>query len=333
MNVIETCAAPSSETARIVETGAPENDIRAFRRCLGQYPTGVTVVTAAHDGQLGGVTANSFTSLSIEPPLVVWALQKSSQSFPIFSSAAYFSINILATDQIDVSQKFAKSSPDKFSGVGFSAGLGGAPILHGAAAVLECKRHAQHDAGDHVLLIGQVETFTRFEAEALAFQNGRYAATLEHPAMRSGKPLTEAASLHFHHFFVVLLSRAYHHMQKMMDHAREQKGLDFNESRLLSVVSAYPGRGLDGLLPATFLGRQSAEDALGALIDRGFVERDAAGTLSLTAMGGQILKALMQTTKSVEDEMLSRIPAHELDAARRMLTELVAGDGLGGKLS
>src|SRR5690606_14777471 len=107
--------AHEAEGMRAPDIGDPATDGRGFRRALGQYATGVTVVTASADGEAGGVTANSFASVSMDPPLVLWSLQKSSQSYHIFTKATHFAVNVLASDQIELSQRFAKSGPDKFN--------------------------------------------------------------------------------------------------------------------------------------------------------------------------------------------------------------------------
>ena len=153
-------------------------DTREFRRALGTFPTGVAVVTArAPSGAFVGLTINSFSSLSLEPPLVLWALNGASPSLGAFDRAPYFAINILAEDQIDLSRRFATAGGNKFAHLDVRAGIEEVPLLAGCAAHLECRTQARHNGGDHVLFIGQVE---RFEYDArkrpLVFYAGRYHA-------------------------------------------------------------------------------------------------------------------------------------------------------------
>ncbi len=160
---------------------APNFDKRQLRDVLGTFVTGVTVVTTYDkEGKAHGVTANSFSSVSLDPPLVLWSQSLTSKSYPAFRDSEHFAINILADDQIALSNHFAKSSDDKFSGIEHSAGLGGVPVLHGAAAHLECVKVASYPGGDHVVFLGRVERMRRSSGRPLAFGSGRYMVASSH---------------------------------------------------------------------------------------------------------------------------------------------------------
>ena len=117
-----------------------EFDAREFRSALGAFATGVTVVTAAApDGSRTGVTANSFNSVSLDPPMILWSLARNSRSLAIFERAAYWSVHILAADQDHLSNHFAKSGTDKFAGLEIETGIGGVPLLKHYATRLQCK--------------------------------------------------------------------------------------------------------------------------------------------------------------------------------------------------
>jgi len=153
-------------------------DALEFRKALGTFPTGVAVVTTrAANGAFVGLTINSFSSLSLEPPLVLWSLQLASPSLGAFDRARHFAVNILAEGQVELSRRFASQVPNKFSDLEVHAGIEGVPLIAGCAARLECRAAARHNGGDHVLFIGQVE---RFEYDArkrpLVFYAGRYHA-------------------------------------------------------------------------------------------------------------------------------------------------------------
>ncbi|WP_244817479.1 flavin reductase family protein [Caballeronia sp. Lep1P3] len=163
--------------ASLLERGRPLDDSRAFRRCLGQYPTGVAVITASHDSGLVGMTVNSFASVSLDPPLILWSIRRESRSVEAFQSAEHFVVNVLAHDQIEVSNWFCKGHPEKFEQVAWEAGLGGAPLIHGAVAHLECQRVSIQEAGDHLILIGEVKQYAHFDGKPLTFSNGEYAMT------------------------------------------------------------------------------------------------------------------------------------------------------------
>jgi len=154
----------------------PPMDSQQFRAALGLFATGVTVVTVrAADGGLVGLTANSFNSVSLDPPLVLWSLARRAGSMPVFTRGSHYAINILAADQKDLAQRFATRDIDRFAGVDWREGAGGAPVLAGAVAVFECANRSRYEEGDHVIFVGEVERCTaRSGAQPLIFHGGRY---------------------------------------------------------------------------------------------------------------------------------------------------------------
>ena len=153
-------------------------DIREYRDALGRFATGVTVITTANgDGQLFGLTANSFTSLSLDPPLVLFCLDNNAQSFEAFNDACHFAVNILSEKQQHLSSRFAKSGPEKWEGVAFDAGHTGSPILPGSLACMECKVSSISEGGDHVIVIGEVLRMERTQEDVmpLLYYRGGYA--------------------------------------------------------------------------------------------------------------------------------------------------------------
>lgn len=156
---------------------APSFSARDFRAALGMFATGVTIVTARNaEGLPVGLTANSFNSVSLSPPLVLWSLARSAGSMPDFERGSHYAINILAADQRALAERFAsKTVVDRFSGVAFREGAGGAPILEGSAAVFECFNRSRYEEGDHVIFVGEVERCgRRTGAQPLIFHGGRY---------------------------------------------------------------------------------------------------------------------------------------------------------------
>jgi flavin reductase (DIM6/NTAB) family NADH-FMN oxidoreductase RutF len=156
-------------------------DQRNYRDALGSYPTGVTVV-AARDrrGRPVGITVNSFTSVSLEPPLVLWSIARSSANFADFAEASHFSVNVLAEDQVEISQRFARAGGDKFTGLRYTEGLAQIPLIPGSLAQLECATEARHDGGDHVIIIGRVLRIAWRDGEPLVFHRGRYRIAADH---------------------------------------------------------------------------------------------------------------------------------------------------------
>ena len=145
------------------------------------FATGVTVVTArTPSGELVGLTANSFNSVSLNPPLVLWSLAQAAGSMPALAQGSHYAINILAADQKDLAERFASKLQDRWADVGFSDGASGAPLLHGTAASFECFNRSRYEEGDHVIFVGEVERCNhRPGASPLLFHGGRFYT--EHP--------------------------------------------------------------------------------------------------------------------------------------------------------
>ena len=160
---------------------APNFSGAEFRNALGMFATGVTIVTArAGDGTLVGLTANSFNSVSLSPPLVLWSLAQTAGSMAAFSTGSHYAIHILGADQQDLAKQFASRQGDRFAGVQFTDGTGGAPLIHGVAATFECFNRSRYEEGDHVIFVGEVERCTyQPGASPLLFHGGKFYA--EHP--------------------------------------------------------------------------------------------------------------------------------------------------------
>jgi flavin reductase (DIM6/NTAB) family NADH-FMN oxidoreductase RutF len=152
-------------------------DTEAFRRAMSSFATGVTVITAARvDGGSVGVTVNSFCSVSLEPPMVLWCLQTNANRFRHFQSASHFNVNVLASDQLWLAQRFAGRRSDRFSDIPHRLSASGAPLIAGCAALLECRTCAVHPGGDHAILLGEVEGLATLDRACLVFHHGRFVA-------------------------------------------------------------------------------------------------------------------------------------------------------------
>jgi 3-hydroxy-9,10-secoandrosta-1,3,5(10)-triene-9,17-dione monooxygenase reductase component len=151
-------------------------DVQEFRSALGSFATGVTVVTTATEDQMPvGVTASSFNSVSLDPPLVLWSLAKKSNSLGAFQESGHFAVHILSSAQEDLSNSFAKSGTDKFGDVNWQPGQLGSPTLSEYAAKFECRTMHQYEGGDHIIFVGEVVAFEKRDHAPLLFYRGRYA--------------------------------------------------------------------------------------------------------------------------------------------------------------
>ena len=166
----------------------PSVDADTLKHAMGAWTTGVVVVTASHlDGRDAGLVMVSLAPVSLDPPLVLWSVDRGSGSLDVWLEAPAFALHLLAADQEALAWQFARKGPEKFQGLELRRGATGAPLLDGAAAVLECAVHAQHDGGDHVILVGRVVATETSERPPLVMHAGRI-----HHGLTSDRPKESA---------------------------------------------------------------------------------------------------------------------------------------------
>jgi flavin reductase (DIM6/NTAB) family NADH-FMN oxidoreductase RutF len=154
-----------------------------LRRAFGHYPTGVTVITTTTpDGQRVGMTANSFSSLSLEPPLVLWSIAKTSTNFEVFRRARNFAVHVLHSGQSQLAKQFATKDIDRFEGIVCAEGRSGAPLLCDYHACFDCETHEVLEGGDHVIIVGRVLECHERPGEPLIFYRGRFLESAKHGA-------------------------------------------------------------------------------------------------------------------------------------------------------
>ncbi|MCA1660640.1 MAG: flavin reductase [Novosphingobium sp.] len=303
------------------------NDAADFRAALGSFVTGVTIVTASDGaGRDVGVTANSFNSVSLDPPMVLWSLARKSASLPVFAQSSHFAVHILAADQEDLSDRFARSGPDKFAGIALERGAGGAPLLPGAAARFQCRTAFQHDGGDHVIFVGEVETFERSARAPLAFHGGRYAVAARKAASLSeASPAPVEPKTFGEDFLGYLLGRADLQVTGRLRPVLERLGLAPREHFVLSAIGTF-GEVTPARLAATpgFTGQRLCLDETQALIERGMIARDAAGSLSLSEAGRAAFVELTAAAMAIEDDIADGLDETELAMLRHLLKRVIA---------
>jgi flavin reductase (DIM6/NTAB) family NADH-FMN oxidoreductase RutF/DNA-binding MarR family transcriptional regulator len=307
-----------------VEEGDPASDSRAFRRCLGQFSTGVGVMTTVADGRPVGVTANSFSSLSMDPPLVLWSIAHTSRSSEAFKNAKHFAVNILTVEQVKYSQLFATPAQNKFEGIHWLPGILGSPILPNVLATLECALETTLQGGDHVILIGRVKKYSRYAGNALLYAQGRYAVAEDHPSLQirpsdvakaDAKPNVSDMRL------MALLAYVEMYASDAFDRHRQSQGLNITQSRILFALSEGDQLSLEEIVARSFLPRYSAEDALDSLTERGYVDGKPSA-LALTEGGRSIFTRLIAQLAKFEAEQLSGIPQQDLAVMRSVLEKL-----------
>ena len=152
-------------------------DERQFRDAMAQFATGVTIVCARAADRYVGFTANSFSSVSLDPPLVIWNLAARSASLAAFETAPRYSVNVLSAGQVELARRFSRPHADRFASVPYRLGWSDAPLIEGCVAWLECRHHARHRTGDHMLFVGEVVTVEHARGQGLVFHHGRFGTT------------------------------------------------------------------------------------------------------------------------------------------------------------
>lgn len=313
-----------------VEEGHPSDELSGFRRSLGEFATGVTVITTCVDGVYYGMTSNSFASLSLDPPLVLWSVRYESQSYPAFRDCTHFTVNVLADSQVALSQNFARSGPDKFEGLTVREGQGKAPVLADVAACFECSLAETHAGGDHLILIGQVERYARYDRRPLLFARGRYAVAVDHPETRvaalgaPAKPDSARVPT-----LAQLLARAYGSIAHRLEQSRKSDGLGLTlmQARLLKTVQTYPESTLQDLLPEIFLDFNASQNILESLEGMGLISTDDAGRVRLTEAGEDRINAVVEHTRTNEQDLFKGVAKEDLVAMQRVLERVVGNRG------
>lgn len=157
-----------------------------FRDALAQFATGVTVICARHpDGRYVGFTANSFNSVSLAPPLILWSLACEAECLAAFEATERYTVNVLAADQVALALRFSRPHEDRFAGVDYRLGWADAPLIAGCVAWFECRHHSFRQAGDHVIFVGEVVTCERADGRGLVFHHGGFGTTTPLPELGS----------------------------------------------------------------------------------------------------------------------------------------------------
>lgn len=311
------------EVERILlrETGHPGHDVRAFRDALGQFVTGIAVITGRQAAANVGVTVNSFSSVSLDPPLVSWSLRVESSSLEAFAGSNSFVVNILSQDQDDISSRFAKSGEGKFDSIDFSPGIDGIPILNGAKIFFECEKVHQYYIGDHITFIGRVVRFRSDKLDPLVFFGGRYVGVSDYrlPMRDASRPAdadNESENM------VVLLMHAFNRMLNAMSDVRKRSGFTINESRILNVFRSHPGARLPEVMHVTYMAQETAADTLLALSDRGLARVEDDGRVFLTDAGLAAINTLLSGVDEVERNLMKDIDPAKIAASREVIARI-----------
>lgn len=289
-------------------TADVETRTRRFRNALGAFATGVTIVTTrSRAGEDIGLTANSFNSVSLDPPMVLWSLAKSAKSLPAFLESGYFAVHVLASSQEQLSLTFATRGADKFAGMALERGRADVPLLPECSARFQCRTAFTYEGGDHVIFVGEVEAFDHFNRPPLVLHGGRYAAAVERPRSLSAPSAdgSEPDSSFSHDFLIYLLGRA--HFQLFLEVRRdlERHGLSEQQWFVLSILGAGDSRTvaeLDQMLWHT--GTRVTYELVASLMAGGFAllhgSYDPHASVTLTEVGRRVVIELVAVAKAAE---------------------------------
>ncbi|WP_404417327.1 p-hydroxyphenylacetate 3-hydroxylase reductase component [Marinospirillum sp.] len=306
-----------------------EFDPKAFRRALGNFATGITVITATTpDGQQAGVTANSFNSVSLDPPLILWSIGKNSGSCAVFEKASHFAVNILAADQIDVSNHFARPSDDKFADVDYSKGFGDAPLLPDTAACFQCESYETLDGGDHWILVGKVVAFEDTGRAPLVYHQGSYSVVMPHSRFPSNKEKEEDSAT-TERLKNRLSDNLYYLMQQAVrayqaDYAPLQlsTGLRTSEARMLIVLQETPSLTHAGLRREVNMPEVEVDNAAEILQRKGLIQFADDG-YSITAAGQEQADTLWALSRQEQEKMFADFSSEEIATFKKVLLSLL----------
>ena len=305
-------------------------DSKQFRKALGSFTTGVTIVTTrGADGKDYGLTANSFNSVSMDPPMVLWSLGKKSSSLEAFAGADHFAVHILAADQETTSNRFAKSGTDKFDGIKPSRGHGEVPLLEGCSARFECRVAYKYDGGDHVIFVGEVINFDDFSRPPLIFHGGNYGLLL-----KKENDIAGGSSSFGDDWLGFLLGRAYYQLLMPVKQNLKDKGLRDIDYNILTVLSMGEGRTIAEVAQLVALaGYQVGEADIHELIGHGLVvlaEGEAQeAVVRFTAEGRHYAMELLAFGKSAEGDAERELDYREAQVLKLLLKRVIRSTARG----
>lgn len=317
-------------------------DPKDFRHALGMFATGVTIVTTcAPDGSPIGITANSFNSVSLDPPLVLWSLARNAKSQPAFSAAQHWNVHILANHQHALSSRFARAGTDKFADLALDEGRDGTPLLRGCSARFQCRTLFQYDGGDHVIFVGQVIAYDRSERPPLLYVTGDYALAVRMAgaiATEAGADpanpadIAEVAANHPYSEDMLgyLLGRGHYQFMAGFRRVLARQDLSDTEFFVLSLLAVRaPLSAGDIAQHMAYTGCDAGAAMLAGLCARDLLAAEPAARYRLTGSGRAAILQVLAAARQTEAELAERLGPIETAALRNLLKRLVAASDPG----
>ncbi len=310
----------SSEPAKI--------DGKQFRNALGSFATGVTIVTTRDtEGGDIGLTANSFNSVSLDPPMVLWSLAKTSAALPAFLGNDHFAVHILAQDQQPLSDLFARRGADKFADLSPERGAGEVPLLTGCSARFQCRMAYRYEGGDHMIFVGEVLEFDHFDRHPLLFHSGRYGRLF--PRTPDPANVEEVESSIRKDFLGYLLGLASLRLYRPVRLRCGELGLSDCAYYVLSLLAARhdcTAAEIDELIAVS--GQSLCGAVLDSLTAPGLITVEGSGPsarMQLTPVGRERAIELFAIAKAAEETAAEALDAEEAKLLKELLKRVIRG--------
>lgn len=308
-------------------------DSRTLRDAFGSFATGVTIVTTAGPGGSDvGLTANSFSSVSLDPPMVLWSLSRTSSSIENFRNGAHFAVHILSADQEALSARFASKGVDRFGGLALDRGPDGIPMLRDCMARFACKVAYQYEGGDHVIFVGEILDFSHSARKPLVFHGGRYGMLLPKQPAATARSATESTNLSSDDLLYQVSNAHFRTRQAVIDELGRH-GWTADEYAALSIIGREDGLCVPEIVARSeaVRGRPISTAVVQKLIERGLLREndpvDGKAKVRLTPRGRQSVMKLIAIRKSSEVDVQGGLDPSEVQLLKHLLARL--GDPAG----
>lgn len=304
-----------------------EFDTIAFRNALGSFTTGVTIITAtAPDGTPVGLTANSFNSVSLDPPMVLWSLAKTSLSVDAFNQAKHWNVHVLSQDQQDLSNTFASRGEKKFEHIILDAGISDAPLIPDCSARFQCRNMVTHDGGDHLIYIGEVLSFDQQSLPPLVFQQGQYAMTARKPweeVKLSSAPSSPQCSYN-EDLLGYLLGRSHFQMLFRMRKVFDEQAHEDSHFFALSVLNIQDHLTLDQINDyIEYTGHSLNDTDIEFLLSQKLIRKLDDESYQLTSCGRETSLLHIAQAKAIEEELIAELGVGDVMALKLLLKRLI----------
>lgn len=299
---------------------------REFRNALGSFATGVTIATTKDgEGNPVGVTASSFNSVSLDPPLVLWSLAKSSLSRAAFCESGHFAVHVLAASQEELSNRFARSGEDKFSDVDWREGELGSPVFEQHAALFQCRTRHQYEGGDHIILVGEVIDFEAREEAPLLFHGGSYAERRPRVRGDNEESVDTEHGRFSDDFLFYLISRAHFQTSRPTREKLAELGSSMEEYLTLAILSMEAPLTRDEIgQRLNHTGHAPAPRLLDFMTRRNLVkEVDPVKGFDLAENGRKLFVETLAFGKALEADLANQFTPAELAETKRVLRRII----------